>query len=280
MAILENRIKSTYHIKVLTKKFSLIVRKFSAILMMILSLYMLLSPINKKMSNICLELFGNTLSNVSFIYDKVFGCIEFVTDKLSYLTDLKDENQLLKRQIQELKNVQQDMHLLLNENIQLKEMLSVVDDVRMHYITAKLLTISQNPFNAYAIINAGSNVGLRVNQVVMHEKWLIGRIVDVSDNYARVMLINDYNSRVPVITETSKVKGILTSYNGKILINYLENDHSVVYGEDVITSGSGHLYPIGIPVGVVSKNSDNEVIVDVKVNLHDTRFVNVYLDHY
>src|SRR5207244_4520586 len=70
---------------------------------------------------------------------------------------------------------------------------------------------------------------------------------------ARVLLLNDINSRVPVIAERTGEKSILIGNNSDMpTLSYLTADSKIKTGDRVITSGDGGVFPEGIPVGVVT----------------------------
>jgi rod shape-determining protein MreC len=81
-----------------------------------------------------------------------------------------------------------------------------------------------------------------------------------------------------VITAVSRERGILTGNNGKISINYLQDNHTIKKGEKVITSGDGKLYPAGVEAAVVIKVNAGDVAVKPITNLYQTDFVTIYLN--
>ncbi|MGF1543859.1 MAG: rod shape-determining protein MreC [Parvularculaceae bacterium] len=128
------------------------------------------------------------------------------------------------------------------------------------------------------IVNAGARDGVAEGQAVMDERGLVGRIVETSRNAARVLLLNDVQSRVPVFVEGAEVEGILvgrTTDRPAIAFTRAGGFDRVKPGQRIATSGAGGVLPRGLPVGVVSDIVDDEALVDLDANYAMTRIVRV-----
>ena len=83
---------------------------------------------------------------------------------------------------------------------------------------------------------------------------LIGRIDLISGKYARVTLITDINSKIPVISQKTRERGILVGNNTKeltlIFTPLLANLHK---GDLLVTSGVGGGLPADIPIARITK---------------------------
>lgn len=276
MAILENRVKINSRTSEFFYALQLTLKRFLLSIFIVLSLYLLYVLKPKQLSNFTLETVGNISTLGLNIYDRVFAPIISLYEKLEQFKDLKTENLRLKLKLAELYNLENTVEALKAENLALKNLLNVVSDEKYEHITARLLSVSLNPFSKTILVGAGSKNGIKVNQVVANAQGLVGRITQVSDNYSRVMLINDINSRVPIVTLLTQERGILAGNNQNTKIVYLQKNHTIKQGEKVITSGDGMMYPRGIIVGEVSKVSEDEVQVEPITNFNKTDFVNIF----
>ncbi len=167
-----------------------------------------------------------------------------------------------------------NIYLIQSEN---KELLSVVEEEQYNYVSAKLLSVSLNPFSKTALVSAGVRHGVEVDQIVTNSEGLVGRVIQVSNNYSKIILVNDVNSRIPITTVSSKEKGIMSGYGNGSKILYLPKTHLVQKGEKVITSGYGNIYPYGITVSYVKKANAEKVLVKPVVDLSKTEFVSILL---
>ena len=92
---------------------------------------------------------------------------------------------------------------------------------------------------------------------VLTEAGLIGRVVRAGRSTARLVLVTDFSSRVPVVLERSRVRAILQGDNGPLpTLQFLAPTARVAIGERVLTSGDGGLLPAGLVVGEVAAVHD------------------------
>ena len=105
---------------------------------------------------------------------------------------------------------------------------------------------------------------------------LAGRAAAVGLRSARVLLITDINSRVPVVVEASRHRAILTGDNsGLPRLAFLPANAAVRSGDMVVTSGHGGVFPPGLPVGRISRSDDGVVRVQPFVKFERLEFVRV-----
>ena len=108
------------------------------------------------------------------------------------------------------------------------------------------------------MINKGSNDGLMIDMNVMAGSGLVGRIVDVGPNWAKVMSIIDDNSNTSgMVLSTSDnlmVRGDLELYaDGLISFEKLtDSADRVVEGDKIVTSNISDKYLPGILIGYIS----------------------------
>ncbi|MBY0406943.1 MAG: rod shape-determining protein MreC [Rickettsiales bacterium] len=195
------------------------------------------------------------------------------------MVNLRSENVALKNANAELLQWQEKAKTMEMENIALRKLMQVVPSTKSSYITARIVSDLGGPYVHSALIDGGSENGIRKDQAVISDSGLIGRVVDVGESSARVLLLNDINSRVPVITETTHEKSILIGTNtDRPTLAYLTADHKITIGERVVTSGDGGIFPAGIPVGVVTSIHSNTIGVQPFVDAATPHYVSV-VDH-
>lgn len=276
MALLANRIKNPSRILGLSK-FILVAAKRSIVLVFIISSLYLFIATPKRLSSMSLEIVGHVMFSGLLIHENVFKQINLITQNFIYLRDLARENIELQLEVARLRSLQSDIYLIQSENRELKQLLSVIEEEQYSYVSAKLLSVSLNPFSKTALLSAGAKHGVAIDQIVTNSEGLVGRVIQVSNNYSKIILVNDVNSRIPITTTSSKEKGIMSGYGNGSKILYLPKNHLVQKGEKVITSGYGNIYPYGITVGYVNKANSENVLVKPIVDLSKTKFVSILL---
>jgi rod shape-determining protein MreC len=136
-------------------------------------------------------------------------------------------------------------------------------------IAAQLVLDSGGPFTRTLVANAGSDHGVRIGYIAVNENGLIGRVVTVGQRSSRILMVDDYNSRIPVMGEASRVRAVLAGqatrppdlYTAPFQmqsprLDFIVGAQSLREGERVITSGDGGLFPRGIPIGVARRSGD------------------------
>ena len=99
------------------------------------------------------------------------------------------------------------------ENRQLRTMLHFVPDPRSSFISARVIGDHTGAFVREVLISAGEKSGLRKGQAAMTGDGLAGRVSEVGARSARVLLLTDINSRVPVVVERTRDRAILAGDN-------------------------------------------------------------------
>ena len=268
MALVENRIRTKNHFIELARFTLFLFKKFCIIFLICGSSYLLYFPI-KTISKSSLEVYGTLLSTGSLIVDNLIENVELLYNRLSYFRNLEAENIKLKLQLARMTDLEKTAINVLSENNELRKLLKVTDRAESNYITSRLVGANITPLSSSAVIEAGENNKVKVNDLVTNQEGLVGRIINVSNNYSSVMLLSDPNSRVPVITSSSRERGILANQRNNMLLIYLPEEHKAEVGELVYTSGDGKIYPYGILVGKVYK------INNIKPNRYSIRGVKV-----
>jgi rod shape-determining protein MreC len=94
---------------------------------------------------------------------------------------------------------------------------------------------------------------VRIGYAVINGDGLVGRTVDAGSSVARVLLLNDLNSRIPVLVGPAGIRGLALGDNSaELQLNFLPEGASVYTGDEVYTSGSDGVLPRGLRVGVVT----------------------------
>lgn len=129
-------------------------------------------------------------------------------------------------------------------------------------IGARLMLDSGGAFRRTLLANAGQDQGVRRGFLALNEQGLVGRVVAVGRRSARVLMLDDYNSRVPVVSAQSRVRAVMIGdvgdsaeldvENGIVgapRLDFLVGAASLRAGERIVTSGDGGLFPRGVLVG-------------------------------
>ena len=185
-----------------------------------------------------------------------------VTQEFETLIVLRAENLRLRQDIERLRAWQNMAHRLSVENAALRGQLNFVPDAEPRFVTVRVLADTGGAFVRSVLVGAGRANGVRRNQAAINGQGLIGRVADVGERSARILLLTDLNSRIPVLIESTGDRGILVGDNGpRPRLQYLPPNSPISPGDLVLTSGHGGVFPMGLPVGIVAEVSDSRLSV-------------------
>lgn len=173
--------------------------------------------------------------------------------------DAAGENRRLKKELQDARRVEDRATALALENARLRTMLNVRTEPAMPMVTARVVFDGRGPFRRAQLANAGADKGVAIGYPVISERGVVGRVIGVSSNASRILLLKDVSSRTPVMIARSNARAILTGDGGdNPRLDNLRGPDPVKPGDRVLTSGDGGVYPRGLPVGRAVKGLDGK----------------------
>ena len=120
-------------------------------------------------------------------------------------------------------------------------------------MTARVIANSGGGYVRAVMVNAGTEQGLSRGQAAITGAGLVGRLTEVGNRAARVLLLTDLNSRIPVVVEGSHVNAMLAGDNSeRPRLIYASEPEALKIGDRIVTSGEGGIFPPGLPVGMVA----------------------------
>lgn len=139
-----------------------------------------------------------------------------------------------------------------------EELLDLVGEPIPQGISARVVTETAGPFAETRLANAGALQGVQEGFVALNTQGVIGRIIRVGNESSRILLVSDFNSRIPVMGEISGVRAILAGGRGEKIGRLIDNPETADFlpGETLVTSGEGNAFPRGLRVGRAIKPND------------------------
>ncbi len=192
------------------------------------------------------------------------------------ISHIYTENRQLRAENKQMMILQNKVRTLEVENQLLSRLLNYVPPPSAKYMSAQIIAESGDNFTHLLLVYIGDKP-IRKGQVVMSNESVIGRVDSVGKHFAKIILITDINSKIPVLIERTRTRGILSGNNTAFpeLIFTRTNEH-IQIGDIVVTSGVGGLFPAGLPVGFVQKvNEDGSVIVDPLADTSRLEYVRI-----
>lgn len=183
-------------------------------------------------------------------------------ERLQHWSRLEEENARLREERDRLLRWQAVAVRLDSENASLRQLLNFVPEPKATYRTARVVADPSGAFAHSLLLNAGIQAGVNKGQIVLSGEGLVGRIVGASDLAARVLLLTDINSRIPVAVGEGRERALLTGDNSnRPKLVHVVPGSDIQPGDIVVTSGIAGGFPPGLPVGVVERVEDNRISV-------------------
>ena len=193
------------------------------------------------------------------------------------LLAVRSENVRLKAENEQLRRWHAVALALDAENATLKANLRWIPDPAPSYVTARVVADAGGVYARAVLLSVGPNHGMTKGQIALDENGLVGRITELGNRSARVLLLTDMNSRIPVTLEGSRARAILEGTNGARprLVHWPEGTMPVE-GERVVTSAEAGAFPAGLPVGVVHYSASNAAEVVPAAKLAQLEVVRIF----
>jgi len=194
------------------------------------------------------------------LYGAIAGPVERVRstfDDLRGLFALLSENARLREENRRL-HKWRDLALALSaENATLRDNLHWIPDPTVSFVTARVASDVGGVYARSVLLSIGPHHAVERGQIALDDAGLVGRVTEVGARSARVLLITDMNSRIPVTLERSRARAILVGTNGPLPhLEYWPEGTPPVDGERVVTSAEANVFPANLPVGTVHYNAN------------------------
>lgn len=247
---------SLHQIKVKLKRFSLLLLVMFAFGLMLLG----------KADTILVEkaqiFFNDITSPILSLLSKPAEMASRFMQNIHELVAVRQENARLRKENQELNLIKLDTEQLRKENAYLVDLLNYIPPPNAVSITSRVIADTGNSFAQSLIAFVGQKEKVGKGNVVLTGDGLVGRIASVGINAARILLITDINSRVPVKVEPLDTPAVLSGDNTEYpQLILLPGNVKISVGDKVVTSGMAGVYPAGLPVGVIVSIDDGLVKV-------------------
>lgn len=200
------------------------------------------------------DLLATPLQAVSGVFNRVTVA---VSDNISHFSDM----QALQARVADLETA---LAQYQSELVELREKASDYDRLThlldytqgtsgQEFVTADVIGNDQNALLRTIVVNRGTRDGIAVGMPVVTDQGLVGKVIRVSANASRVLLVSDPTSAVSARLQTTRDQGsVIGQTAGTLLMEFIPLDSQVRNGDLVITSGLGGNFPPDLVIGQVT----------------------------
>ncbi|HET9558761.1 MAG TPA: rod shape-determining protein MreC [Actinomycetota bacterium] len=171
------------------------------------------------------------------------------------LGGLREDNRRLEAEVARLRAQERTYADVLGENRRLRGALGMAGRCGCRTVGASVVASSGSNFQLSVTVDAGSRQGVRRDMAVVDADGLVGRITQVTADYATVLLVTDPASGVAATLARGKAPGIVKGSGAQLLsFQPVRAGTEVRRGDPVVTQGyQGSVFPAGLPIGVVER---------------------------
>lgn len=237
------------------------------------------------------KIIGNTLTPIGRVFNSMGKNISSFFGIFKDISNLREDNEALKKQITKLEDENRDYLNIIGKTDYLKNELKLLNKTDFNLIESRI--VGKEPgkwFNRFTIdkglkhgIKKGDTViqGIEIEQNTISE-GIVGRVVDVGDNWSKIVTIVDELSNMSFKVLRTQDGGIVSgSMDGKISGYLFDDEADIIKGDKLYTSGLGgafinDLY-IGEVDGVISDDEDLMKKIELKPAINFKKLYKVYV---
>src|SRR4051812_916064 len=184
----------------------------------------------------------------------VVGFFEGIGSGVSNYFMAASENAALRHRLQAERRMIVEARAIGLENSRLKALLKLAGETQNPVAMARIVGSSFDAPRRLATLSAGSSSGIQLGEPVRSADGLVGRVIETGRWASRILLVSDGASNVPVRLVRDGTPAIASGHgDGTIDLKTLElGKNPFRRGDILVTSGTGGVYPPGIPVALVT----------------------------
>jgi len=199
---------------------------------------------------IVLTLFSFPLS----ITNKGFNVVSSTWNHYFFLVGVHDENVALKKRINTLSIDNQLLQEQADENKRLRDLLVFRKKFEHTMLPAEIIGRDPSGWFKTILVDKGSNDGICKDAGVITPDGVVGRVIEVGLNSAKVLLLSDVNSFVDAVVKRTQAHGMVVGRGENMCtLAYVLKTENVAPDDVIISSGINTFYPRGIIIGTVKK---------------------------
>ena len=197
-----------------------------------------------------LEIIGPFQTAIS----KVSNYANSVWEKYIVLIHVRGENEQLRQELLKYKIANIEYREAVATNVRLQKLLELKESLPPPTLTAEIVGKDPSLWFRTLTINRGSSDGVQKGMPVVTVEGVVGQVLASSPNYSKVLLATDPNSAIDVITQKTRVQGIIKGVGrDAFALHYVLKSAEIEKSDYVLTSGLGGVFPKGLMVGTVSE---------------------------
>lgn len=184
---------------------------------------------------------------------RMIESLQVFTGDYLVLWTIRDDNKHLRSVIADYQQQLDQYREAYARNRYLENELKFKKEENFPSLTARVVGKDPSFWFQTLIVDRGKNDGVIEGMVARTSLGVVGQVIQVSDNYAKILLANAPSSAIDAMIQKNRVRGILKGAADKgYVLYYVLKNIDVVVGDRIVTAGIGSVFQSGIPLGTVS----------------------------
>ena len=147
---------------------------------------------------------------------------------------------------------------------QYEDLLNLAADLEYDFVTSRIVADFSDKIIGTILIKSNETEKLFVDMPATGPTGILGRVSSVDNKIARVLLLNNINSRLPVSISENAYQGIMIGQGQKNpIVEYVREYKNINVGDIVSTSGKGGIFPPYLVVGQVASIDGERIEVEL-----------------
>ena len=203
-----------------------------------------------------------------------------VVQEFQSYQSLYDQNQQLRRELQQMKSWKEAALQLEQENARLLDLNKLQLDAQLTWISGIVRADSGSPFRQSVLLNVGGQDGIQNGWAAMDGLGLVGRIAGVGEKTSRVILLTDPYSQIPAVIQPSRENALVVGDNtSDPLVDFIDNADLVRAGDRIVTSGNGGVLPPGLLIGQLVVDPNGRLRARLSADYERLEYLRVLRDY-
>ena len=170
------------------------------------------------------------------------------------LISVAKENERLKKALGEAAERINQCSEIEISNERLRSFLNFQKTYTSEVLAAEVIAKDPSAWFKTIVIDKGKNSGVEKGAPVVVPEGIAGQIIEVADDYSKVLLIIDRNSAVDALVQRTRARGIIKGESmNQCVLEYALRKHDISVGDTIVSSGLDGVYPKGLRIGEVSE---------------------------
>ena len=190
-------------------------------------------------------------------------------EKYVLLVGREQETEKLEERIASLTREVNDCREMSLECVRLRKLMGTKDTITFPTVAARVVGRNRLSVFRTVLIDKGTVDGVEIGFPVVVAQGVAGRIIEVSWNVSKVLLLVDYNSNIDALVQRNRCQGVVQGRDrAGCELKYVQRSEEIRVGDVVISSGLAGVFPKGLLLGTVAEVDKTETGLFQRIALH------------